>query len=224
VSCDRAGRRRRRPRPPLSVTGAIETVARASGAELRDCGRAADALNPDVLDPEDVGRDVVGGDEHLRREEVKRKLVTTGTIRSIARVEAEERLPVGGDRPRELVPPRSRSPTDSSSTCCDRSKTCRRSQRSRLALTLGRRPPTSTRRGAWRLRLTRPAPRRVRGLKEYPRDEPESFFTRFSNRVVFRPACIDGSGAFTRLRTRPSADEGALSDRPPAMAPGLYPR
>src|SRR5512132_1446786 len=39
-----------------------------SGAEVRDRRGTADALNPDVLDPGDVGCDVVGGDDHLRGE------------------------------------------------------------------------------------------------------------------------------------------------------------
>src|SRR5215203_3869808 len=36
-----------------------------SGAEVRDRRGTADALNPDVLRPGDVGGDVVGGDDHL---------------------------------------------------------------------------------------------------------------------------------------------------------------
>src|SRR6266511_6326106 len=39
-----------------------------SGAEVRDRRGTADALNPDVLDPGDVGCNVVGGDDHLRGE------------------------------------------------------------------------------------------------------------------------------------------------------------
>ena len=35
---------------------------------MRDRRSTADALNPDVLDPVDVGCDVVGGDDHLRGE------------------------------------------------------------------------------------------------------------------------------------------------------------
>ena len=41
---------------------------RWSGAEVRDRRGTADALNPDVLDPGDVGCKVVGGDDHLRGE------------------------------------------------------------------------------------------------------------------------------------------------------------
>src|SRR5258706_10126589 len=41
---------------------------RLSGAEVRDRRGTADALYPDVLDPSDVGRKVVGGDNHLRGE------------------------------------------------------------------------------------------------------------------------------------------------------------
>src|SRR6266542_4614390 len=53
------------------LTGAIEAafdLSAASAAEVRNRGSAADTLNPDVLDPADVGCDVVGGDDHLRRE------------------------------------------------------------------------------------------------------------------------------------------------------------
>src|SRR5512133_4363226 len=59
------------PRPPMWLTGAIEAAVdlrAASAAEVRNRGSAADTLNPDVLDPCDVGRDVVGGDDHLRGE------------------------------------------------------------------------------------------------------------------------------------------------------------
>src|SRR4030095_15433511 len=59
------------PRPPMWLTGAIEAafdLSAASAAEVRNRGSAADTLNPDVLDPADVGCDVLGGDDHLRRE------------------------------------------------------------------------------------------------------------------------------------------------------------
>src|SRR5436190_21263422 len=59
------------PRPPVWLTRAImlpSSLGRPSAAEVRNRGSAADALNPDVLDPEDVGCNVVGGDDHLRGE------------------------------------------------------------------------------------------------------------------------------------------------------------
>src|SRR5213076_2855862 len=39
-----------------------------SGAEVRDRRGTADALNPDILDPGNVGGNVLGGDDHLRGE------------------------------------------------------------------------------------------------------------------------------------------------------------
>src|SRR6266511_3827421 len=59
------------PRPPMWLTGAIEAafdLSAASAAEVRNRGSAADTLNPDVLDPGDVGCDVLGRDDHLRGE------------------------------------------------------------------------------------------------------------------------------------------------------------
>src|SRR5512132_2853737 len=56
----------------MPLTGATEddsdVLARSSGAEVRDRRGTADALNPDVLDPCDVGCNVLGGDDHLRGE------------------------------------------------------------------------------------------------------------------------------------------------------------
>src|SRR6266516_4842825 len=43
-------------------------AGRVSGAEVRDRRGTADALDPHVLDPGDVGCDVAGGDDHLRGE------------------------------------------------------------------------------------------------------------------------------------------------------------
>src|SRR6266702_2822242 len=57
-----AAARTARPFPDLLLAG------RVSGAEVRDRRGTADALDPDVLDPGDVGCNVVGGDDHLRGE------------------------------------------------------------------------------------------------------------------------------------------------------------
>src|SRR6266545_1907896 len=51
-----------------SVVSMNSSSGSPSGAEVRDRRGTADALNPDVLDPDDVGCNVVGGDDHLRGE------------------------------------------------------------------------------------------------------------------------------------------------------------
>ncbi len=66
-------------------------AGRVSGAEVRDRRGTADALNPDVLDPGDVGCDVVGGDDHLRGE----GLVDTVTG-AVEIGEEHDRVLVGG--------------------------------------------------------------------------------------------------------------------------------
>src|SRR6266542_4793344 len=76
------------------LTGAIEAafdLSAASAAEVRNRGSAADTLNPNVLDPADVGCDVVGGDDHLRRE----RLVVTVTG-AVEVCEKHDRVLIGG--------------------------------------------------------------------------------------------------------------------------------
>src|SRR6266511_2091495 len=51
-----------------SVVSMNSSSGSPSGAEVRDRRGTTDALNPDVLGPGDVGRKVVGGDDHLRGE------------------------------------------------------------------------------------------------------------------------------------------------------------
>src|SRR5206468_7358796 len=67
------------------------SLERPSAAGVRNRGSAADTLNPDVLDPEDVGCDVVGGDDHLRRE----GLIVTVT-RAVEVCEKHDRVLIGG--------------------------------------------------------------------------------------------------------------------------------
>src|SRR6266700_6561360 len=62
-----------------------------SGAEVRDRRGTADALNPDVLDPGDVGCDVVGGDDHLRGEGFV--VTVTGAVEVC---EEHDRVLIGG--------------------------------------------------------------------------------------------------------------------------------
>src|SRR5918995_661236 len=63
----RARRLRRVSRSDRSVVSMTPSGS-PSGAEVRDRRGTADALNPDVLRPGNVGGDVVGGDDHLSGE------------------------------------------------------------------------------------------------------------------------------------------------------------
>src|SRR4029450_4311314 len=53
------------PAPPTRWIVSMTASGSPSGAEVRDRRGTADALNPGVLRPGNVGCDVVGGDDHL---------------------------------------------------------------------------------------------------------------------------------------------------------------
>src|SRR6266516_435285 len=67
------------------------SLGRPSAAEVRNRGSAADTLNPNVLDPADVGCDVVGGDDHLRREGF-----VVPVTRAVEVCEKHDRVLIGG--------------------------------------------------------------------------------------------------------------------------------